>query len=266
MIQLPDSSRFHVIDAGKVQPRFGRLAARPIYVYLPELAEQDHRRRFPVLYCHDGQNIWDDPHACFGHGGWYLNQIVDQLVREGKIEPVILVGIPNSDSRFREYTPGKTYDDIFEHPYANFVCDVVKRYVDRKFPTKKDRRHTALLGSSLGGLISVWMAHKLHETFSKAACLSGAFQFRDRQGKLFTDFLLQRDHQDLKIYLDTGTIKDGAALTRKVRDAYLARGWEVGKDLQYFEDKGGEHNERCWRDRVWRALVFLFDTTGRNAR
>ena len=265
MIRLPDSPRFHVVDTERVKPRFGRIAARPIYVYLPEAAEHDRRRRFPVLYCHDGQNIWDDPHACFGHGGWYLNQIVDQLTGEGKIEPMILVGIPNSDSRFRDYTPGKSYDDIFEHAYANFVVDVVKRYVDRKFPTKKGREHTALMGSSLGGHVSLWMAHKFHETFSKAACLSGAFQFKDRRGESFLGFLSRRDHQHLKIYLDCGTVHDGVALSRKVSAMYLRRGWREGDDFSYHEEKGAAHNEKCWRDRVWRALVFLFGT-GRDAR
>jgi enterochelin esterase-like enzyme len=247
-----------VIEAGKVLPRFGKIGPRPIYVYLPEVAERDHRRRFPVVYCHDGQNIWDDPHCCFGHGGWFLNRIVDELSAEEKIEPVILVGIPNSHARYREYTPGKSYDDIFEHPYANFVCDVVKRYVDRKFPAKRDRKNTALLGSSLGGLVSLWMAHKLHETFGKAACLSGAFEFKDRRRTSFAEFLAERPHQQIRIYLDAGTVKDGAALTRKVRDIYLRRGWRLGEDLMHHEEKGAEHNERCWRERVWRALVFLF--------
>jgi enterochelin esterase-like enzyme len=265
MIRLPESSRFHVIDDSKVLPRFGHLAHRPVYVYLPELAEHDHRRHFPVLYCQDGQNIWDDPHCCFGHGGWYLNQTVDELTRVGKMEPVILVGIPNTHARYREYTPGKSFDDILTHPYANYVVDVVKRYVDRKFPTKKDRQHTAVIGSSLGGLVSLWMAHKLSETFSKAACLSGAFQVRDRQKKSFIDFLKKRQHQDLRIYLDCGTVRDGAPQSRKVHQAYLACGWREGEDLHYFEDKGGEHNERCWRERVWQALVFLFGT-GKNVK
>jgi enterochelin esterase-like enzyme len=258
MIRLPDSSRFHVIDADKVRPRFGRIAARPIYVYLPELAEHDHRRRFPVLYCHDGQNIWDDPHACFGHGGWYLNQIADHLTREEKIESIILVGIPNSDARYREYAPGKSYEDIFEHAYANFVVDVVKRYVDRRFPTKRHREHTALLGSSLGGLVSLWMAHKLHETFGGAACLSGAFQVKDRRGESFVDFLSRREHQHLRIYLDCGTVHDGLAATRRVGAMYLKRGWRERVDFSYHEERGAQHNERCWRDRVWRALNFLF--------
>lgn len=257
MIRLPDSPRFHVIDAEKVKPRFGKLEPRPIYIYLPEIAQHDHRRRFPVLYCHDGQNLWDDPHCCFGHGGWYLNKIVDQLTAEGKIQPVILVGIPNSHSRFREYTPGKSYDDILDHPYANFVCDVVKRYVDRKFPTKKDRRHSALMGSSLGGLVSLWMVHKLPEIFGGAACLSGAFEFKDRSRQSFSEFVHHCAGQDLRIYLDCGTVKDGAPLTRKVRDVYLANGWRAGKTLQYFEDTDAEHNEYYWRGRVWRALIFL---------
>jgi enterochelin esterase-like enzyme len=258
MIRFPESSRFHIIDESKVLPRFGHLAPRPIYVHLPEAAEEDHRRRFPVLYCHDGQNIWDDPHNCYGHGGWFLNQIADHLTREGKMEPVILVGIPNTHARYREYTPVKTYADILSHPYANYVVDVVKRYVDRRFPTKRDRKHTALMGSSLGGLVALWMAHKLPETFGQAACLSGAFQVRDRQKKSFVEFVREREHQDLRIYLDCGTVRDGLRQSRQVHEAYLSRGWREREDLLYFEDKGGEHNERCWRERAWRGLVFLF--------
>ena len=257
-MQLPDSPRFHVIDADRVRPRFGKLSSRPIYVYLPEAAEQDHRRRFPVVYCQDGQNIWDDPQCCFGHGGWCLNQTVDQLTGERKIEPLILVGIPNSDERYRDYTPRRSFEDILDHPYANFVCDVVKPYIDRRFPTKRDRLHTALLGSSLGGLVSLWMAHKLPEIFSKVACLSGAFQVRDRQRKSFLDFLSARERQALRVYLDCGTVKDGAALTRKIAQQYRAHGWGTASDLLYYEDAGAEHDERYWRERVWRALVFLF--------
>jgi enterochelin esterase-like enzyme len=257
-MQFPNSPRFHIIDADEVRPRFGRLSSRPIYVYLPEEAELDHRRRFPVIYCQDGQNIWDDPHACFGHGGWRLNRTADHLAADGKIEPAILVGIPNSDERFREYTPGKSFDDVLDHPYSNYVCDVVKRYVDRHFPTKKDRDHTALLGSSLGGLVSLWMAHKLPETFSRVACLSGAFQVRDRTRGSFTEFLSRTSHQNVRVYLDSGTVDDGAVLTRKVTATYRVRGWRDGVDLLHFEQKGGEHNERHWRERAWRALTFLF--------
>jgi enterochelin esterase-like enzyme len=210
------------------------------------------------LYCQDGQNIWDDPHACFGHGGWYLNRIVDELTGYGKMEPVILVGIPNSDERYRDYTPRRTFDDILDHPYANFVADVVKRHVERKFPAKHGRENAVLLGSSLGGLVSLWMAHKLSETFGGAACLSGAFQVRDRTGQSFAEFLSHTDYQKLKIHVDSGTVSDGLALTRKVRAQYLQRGWREGADFHYREEKGAEHNERYWRDRVWRALIFLF--------
>jgi enterochelin esterase-like enzyme len=257
-MQFPDSPRFHVIDADRVRPQFEKISPRPIYVYLPEVAEQDHRRRFPVIFCQDGQNIWDDPQACFGHGGWSLNRTVDQLAAEGKIEPVILVGIPNSDERYRDYTPRRSFADILDHPYANFVCDVVKRYVDRHFPTKHGREHTAVLGSSLGGLVALWMAHQLPETFGQVACLSGAFQVRDRRRESFAGFLSGAPHQNLRVYLDSGTVDDGAALTRKVAAAYRSRGWQDGVDLLHFEQKGGEHNERYWRERAWRALTFLF--------
>lgn len=257
-MQFPESSRFHVIDADSVRPRFGRISARPIYVYLPEAAEQDRRRKFPVLYCQDGQNIWDDPHSCFGHGGWALNVTADRLAREGRIEPVILVGIPNSEERYRDYTPRKTFDDVLDHPYANFVCDVVKRQVEKKFPVRKGRKNAALLGSSLGGLVSLWMAHTLPESFGQAACLSGAFQVRDRMRNSFAQFLSHLPHQHVRVYLDSGTVRDGAALTRKVVAGYRAQGWREGADLMHVEQKGGEHNERYWRERAWRSLVFLF--------
>ena len=118
--------------------------------------------------------------------------------------------------------------------------------------------HTAVMGSSLGGLVALWMAHKLPETFGKAACLSGAFQVRDRQKKSFVEFVKEREHQDLRIYLDCGTVHDGIRQSRQVREAYLSRGWREKEDFLYFEDKGGEHNERYWRERAWRSLAFLF--------
>jgi len=254
-MQLPDSPRFHVVE---------NCAGRSLYVYLPEAALQNRRKKFPVIYCQDGQNIWDDPHCCFGHGGWYLNRIADELAADGKIEPVILVGIPHSDERYRDYTPRQGFTDCREHAYANFVCTVVKPYVEQNFPAKKRRQDVALLGSSLGGLVSLWLAHQLPEKFGKVACLSGAFQVRDRQRLVFADYLAGLPHQNLRIYLDSGTVGDGVMLTRKVVAQYRARGWRDGVDLMYLEAKGHEHNERCWRDRVWRALVFLFGSNTAN--
>ena len=248
-MQLPDSPRFHVVE---------NCAGRPLYVYLPEAALQNRRKKFPVIYCQDGQNIWDDPHCCFGHGGWYLNRIADELAADGKIEPVILVGIPHSDERYRDYTPRKSFIDCREHPYVDFVCEGVKPYVEQHFPAKKRREDVALLGSSLGGLMALWLAHQRPEKFGNAICLSGAFQVRDRQGRGFVDYLAGLPHQNLRVYLDSGTVADGVTLTRKVAAQYRARGWRDEMDLLHLEVKGHEHNERAWRDRVWRAVVFLF--------
>jgi hypothetical protein len=75
------------------------------------------------------------------------------------------------------------------------------------------------------------------------------------------EFVRERDHQDLRIYLDCGTVQDGMRQSRGIHEAYLSRGWRERDDLLYYEDKGGEHNEQCWRDRVWRGLTFLFGTS-----
>lgn len=257
-MRFPESPRFVIVPRERVRPRVGNVDARDIYVYLPEAAQRDGRRRFPVLYCQDGQNIWDDPHACFGHGGWCLNRIVDELTAAGRIEPLILVGIPNSSERRSEYTAGRSYFDLRHHAYVNYLCDVIKPYVERHFPARKDRRATGLLGSSLGGLISLLVAHHYPQLFGNVACLSGAFEFKDREGKTYLDFLWECGQQNIRIYLDAGTVRDGAALTRKVRDTYVALGWKLGRDLAHYEEQGGEHNERFWRGRVWRALTFLY--------
>jgi hypothetical protein len=102
------------------------------------------------------------------------------------------------------------------------------------------------------------IAHHYPHLFGKVACLSGAFEIKDRHGKTFMDFLWERGGQDVRVYLDAGTVRDGAPLTRKVRDIYMATGWKPGKNLLHHEEKGAEHNERCWRDRVWRTLTFLY--------
>ena len=257
-MQFPDSLRFHVVAAEAVSPRTGPFSPRPIYVYLPEAAAAHPRKKFPAIYCQDGQNLWDDPHCCFGHGGWYLNRIVDELAADGKIEPVIVVGIPNSDERYRDYTPRRSFLEGRDHPYADFICEVVKPYIERNFPAKQRRSDVALLGSSLGGLVALWLAHQRPEIFGKAICLSGAFQVRDRQRQTFVDYLAGLSHQNLRVYLDSGTVADGVMLTRKVAALYRSRGWQDGVDLVHLEVKGHAHNERYWRDRVWRALVFLF--------
>jgi enterochelin esterase-like enzyme len=257
-MHFPESPRFHVIAPEEVRPQSSAIAPRPIYVYLPEAAARDRRWRFPVLYCQDGQNLWDDPDCCFGHGGWYLNRIVDELTADNRIVPVIVVGIPNSAARYREYAPGKSFFDVESHAYARYVRDVVKPCVEKKFPVRRTRNDIALLGSSLGGLVSLWLAHSLPATFGKAACLSGAFQVRDRQRKSFADFLRHVRKSRLQIYLDCGTIDDGEIQTRKVRDVYVKRGWQDDLELKYWVEQSGEHNEVWWRKRVWRALVFMF--------
>ena len=107
-------------------------------------------------------------------------------------------------------------------------------------------------------MVSLWLAHQLPEKIGKVACLSGAFQVRDRQRLAFADYLAGLPHQNLRIYLDSGTVGDGMRLTRKVAAQYRARGWQDDVDLLHLEVKGHEHNERCWRERVGQALVFLF--------
>jgi enterochelin esterase-like enzyme len=258
MIRLPESPRFHVLELDDF-PRSPRaVPKRPIYVYLPEAALQSRRKKFPVLYCHDGQNLWNDPQACRGHGGWYINEIVDLLAADKKIEPVIVVGIPHGRSRYREMMPVRSFAERARHPYSDFICRVVKPAVERNFPARKGAGAAALMGASLGGLVSLWMAHRNPAVFGGVACISGSFNLRAGDGSAFADYLRNQKRGGLRVYVDSGTVDDDADLTREVAETYVMLGWKVGRNLEYFVDEGGEHNERFWRHRLWRPLTFLF--------
>ncbi|MHC4066473.1 MAG: alpha/beta hydrolase, partial [Planctomycetota bacterium] len=119
-----------------VKPSSGSLTPRDLYVYLPPGYQTDTEARCPVLYMHDGQNCWDDPTEPFGHGGWQVNLIADRLIAAGKIEPVIVVGIPNTPDRVREYGPGADILSAADHAYIRYLIRDVKPAIDHRYPPR----------------------------------------------------------------------------------------------------------------------------------
>jgi predicted alpha/beta superfamily hydrolase len=200
---------------------------------------------------HDGQNLFDPKTAAFG-AAWEMGANLDKLIASGAIQPVIVVGIDNAgEQRIDEYTPccDKKHGGGKIDAYATFIVDTVKPWADANLRTLKDREHTAIMGSSLGGIASVYIAQKYPQVFSMAGGVSSSFWWNDQM------FIRQLpEAPPVKFYIDAGTDNDGLEDTRKMRDAMQAKGYQ----LYYHEAEGGAHNEKSWAARVQLPLIWFF--------
>ena len=255
--ELDNNPRYLVLR--QFQSRF-LPDARDIEVYLPEAYINDPARHFPVFYLHDGQNLFDGRTSYIPDHTWQAHTTADRLTRAGLIEPVILVGVNNTGlRRMAEYTPSRYLHlgggdgDL----YGRLLVDELKPCIDREFRTLPDAANTALGGSSLGGLISLYLGFTYPEVFSKLAILSPSIWWNDRS---ILRTAAGRAQPHLRIWLDMGTAEG----VRHLRDADLLHrlliqnGWRDGLDITYLRVPGGQHNEDAWAARFDRVLRFLF--------
>jgi predicted alpha/beta superfamily hydrolase len=241
---------------------------RDIIVYLPPAYAQEKRRRYPVFYMHDGQNLFDGATSFIPGQEWQVDETAQRLIASGTIEPLIIVGIYNTGKdRINEYTP--TQDAKYKmggkaDMYGRFLVEELKPFIDRTYRTKTDAKHTGLGGSSLGGLVSLYVALKYPRLFGRVAVVSPSVWFADKQIVRFVESLSLRSK--IRIWMDTGT-KEGnnseeaqrtVTDARLLRDALLRKGWRQPDDFRYFEADGAEHNEKAWAARVELILRFLF--------
>jgi len=243
----------HVL-APMAMPRLGR--ERTLRLYLPP-GYATSGRRYPVLYMHDGQNLFD---AATGFAGeWEVDETLNRLARAGGPE-LIVVGIDNGgEHRLQELAP---YDNA-EHgraegdAYLEFIVDVVKPWVDRNYRTRADRAHTAIMGSSLGGLISHYALLRYPQVFGKAAIFSPSYWFT---GEVYTQTAAHPWPSGTKTYFYIGGREDEEAVPDVDRMVALLRtqGRAAG-DIAVHVDPQGQHNERAWRAEFPRAIAWLFD-------
>jgi predicted alpha/beta superfamily hydrolase len=240
---------------------------RTITVYLPPKYAKDKSRRYPVLYLHDGQNLFDPNAAAFGVD-WHAHITADRLVNEGVVAPTILVGIYNTPQRIDEYTPH--FNPIREdggrgEQYCRFVVEEVKPFVDHQYRTLPGREHTGVAGSSLGGLISLAIARWRPDVFSKVGALSPSLWWMEEQ--LFADWESDAEWpKRTKFWLDMGTEetakdrenKAGVKRCRRLVELLKQRGLKADKDYRYLEIEGGHHTESAWAARFDQVMTFLF--------
>ena len=230
-----------------------RGSERDLDIFLPASYRRT-RRRYPVVYMQDGQNL-ADPHRAFA-GTWGLEQAIAALASRG-IEAIV-VGVPNmGEARIREYTPfvdtkmGGGDGDA----YLAYLERTVKPLVDRRFRTRPDREATCVFGSSLGGLISLYSFFRAPESFGLVGAMSPSLWFA---GRSIISYIDNDGAPPGRIYLDTGT-EEGANTLRDARQlvGVLERKGYGDDRLRFVEDHGGQHTEGHWARRLVPALEFL---------
>lgn len=276
-------------------PRLRRIPAfesaylpqeRDISIWLPPSYGCEPERRFPVLYMHDGQNLFD-PHTSYVPGRtWEAHITADRMVREQCIEPVILVGINNTGHRrMAEYTPSRDWrHGGGQGPlYARLIVDELKPLIDRTLRTKPGPADTGLAGSSLGGLISLAIGLDYPQVFGKLGVLSPSVWWNRRdiltkigpeestRSRILPPFrrwepaaraepVFNDERPRPKIWLDMGMAEGLRHLrdTDLLHQRLLTRGWQDGINLMYLRVPGGVHDESAWARRFDRVLAWLF--------
>lgn len=234
---------------------------RDLIVYLPPGYEDQPERRFPVLYLQDGQNLFDGATSFVPGMDWRVGQTADHLIGSGAVEPLIIVGIYNlGKHRIREYTPSRMpkLGGGSGNRYAKFLVEELKPFVDFEYRTMGDVANTGLGGSSLGGLVSLYVGLKFSQVYGKVAALSPSVWWNQRVMHRFAATV--RVGARPRIWLDVGT-GEGQQTVRDVenfRDVLLQKGWQPEGELHFELVDGAEHNEEAWASRIGNVLQFLF--------
>jgi predicted alpha/beta superfamily hydrolase len=228
---------------------------RDVLVYLPPSYRRSDRS-YPVLYMQDGQNLFD-PSTSYA-GEWGVGRAMNSAARHGL--EAIAVGVPNLGAeRLDEYSPyldAETGGGGKGDAYARFLARTLKPIVDQRFRTERGREHTVVVGSSMGGLISLVTLLRHPDTFGAAGVLSPSLWFAG--GAIFSE-VERSPVVPARIYLDIG-VQEGpqhVGNARRMRDLLLSKGLRLGTDLRWLESRCGRHDERSWGRRFARALPFL---------
>lgn len=261
---------------------------RSVQVWLPE-GYHENQHRYPVLYMHDGQNLFQKELS------WYdvTFEVAEQLttlVNEGIVRKTIVVGIFCTDDRDREYTPITIFDRLnnqskevvirnmegrpLSKGYTRFIVKELKPFIDNTYRTKSGQADTFVAGASMGALISLHTLLKYPHIFGGAACLSTHWPLVDEEEALESKAWRRNVTAAFVNYLHEGLPPPGThrfwfdhgsesldwyyqPYQRKILQAFEERGYMKGTDWKYKIFPGGDHNEASWRDRLSEPLTFL---------
>jgi len=226
---------------------------RDIIIWLPPSYHYSDKH-YPVLYIQDGQNLFD-PRTSFIGYDWKVDEVVTKLIYDDLINEIIVVGIYNNKDRLEEYN----YFNEKGKKYSNFILNELKPQLDETYRTDPSASSTALMGSSMGGLISFQLFWNLPHVFGKAACLSNSFWIDDGEifkmvEKMDTSLLVKN-----KLYVDCGTEeKELLPDFIKMIEILERKNFRLDDNLFHYLDIGSHHSERDWANRLHIPLLYLF--------
>jgi predicted alpha/beta superfamily hydrolase len=250
------------------------IAARDVDVWLPPGYGKDPAKRYPVLYMHDGQNVFDP--ATSSHGvDWGVDETMTRLIGAGEVREAIVVAVWNSPKRREEYMPqravhgdvsfnvpgaeGAHRDDIISDRYLAFLVEELKPFIDASYRTLPDRADTYIMGSSMGGLVSQYAMSRYPDVYGGAGCVSTHWPAGD--GIALEDFAAHLpDPATHKYYFDFGTATLDASYEpyqRRADEMLRKAGYVEGRNWITRRFEGAEHSEKAWRLRMDEPLQFL---------
>jgi glycosidase/predicted alpha/beta superfamily hydrolase len=265
-----------VMGDRRLHPNFPSqfVAPRNVEVWLPPGYGTHPAERYPVLYMHDGQNVFD-PATSFGGVDWAADETMTRLIRERKVRPAIVVAVWNTGKRYQEYLPQKPLagttshstgfgstvqnSEVISDAYLKFLVTELKPFIDKTYRSKTGRGDTFTMGASMGGLISAYAMIEYPEVFGGAGCLSTGWPVAD--GAVI-EYLRRHapDPTTHRFYFDLGTVGLDAMFPpwqARADSVVRAAGYLSGKSFLSRTFEGAEHNERAWRERLEIPLRFL---------
>ena len=230
--------------------------SRTIRVWTPsDYDSNDLEKRYPVIYMHDGQNLFDERTSFAGE--WGIDESIEDMIAETGSNGYIIVGIDNTAARMSEYTPDWSDKPSAEGgKYGQFIVETLKPYIDQNYNTLTDRNSTGIAGSSMGGLISFYVGLKYPEVFGMIGAFSTSFQINTEAAR--NEFIESLDlEQPLpRLYLDSGTLESLYTYIEPVSNKLFQVGYP-GELIFTHIQVGHGHNEVAWRERFPIALTWL---------
>ena len=231
-----------------------------VWAYLPPSYDENPLLRYPVVYMHDGQNLWVDAHSTTGIA-WHADTEMDSAIEAGTMDEVIVIAPEHGPVRQRIYAPVSDPGYPQSSPangslYAKMVATELKPAVDAKLRTLPDRANTAALGSSLGGLMTAYEGVLYPDTFGLLGEMSPSAWWHN-------DWIVfQVDAQPAstplaRIYVDQGTSETTLNAGMLARE-YELHGYTLDQNLKYYEEDGAQHDEAAWGRRLPTAFAYLF--------
>ena len=286
-LQKVNVSAGTIVDLGIIQSKYAD--PRRVVVWLPD-GYQPTGPKYAVLYMHDGQNLFDTKTAGYGME-WQIDENLDRLIRENKVRPTIVVGIWNTPKRLQEYVPSKAFNglpaeyrkkvgalyggDPLSDGYLKFVVRELRPMIDRRFNVKTDRANTAIMGSSMGALISLYAIDEYPAVFGAAGMMSTHWPLvinpdnkpvSDAEYEVvsstFEHYLAPAlpDPRFHRLYFDHGSETLDAVYARyqdRVDAVVARRGYRKWDNMLTLSFPGQKHNEISWASRVAVPLQFL---------